>query len=145
MWLCKRANGKKHVLKTRAQSCKWVHVRRCSFLGQDKESDSKREKRLRTLSKKYVTLAVNDRRRLRPVRNVARCSSRRREPPDRVYVDRDFSNCFCYNSGIDHLLCFDGPPVCARKRTANSKTCSPEPTAILRDWTTRKLFRRFWR
>lgn len=72
---------------------KWVHVQRRSFLGQDKESTSKREKRLRTLSKKYVILALNDRPR-RPL-SARGVSPGVQGPQDKVYVDKDFSNWFC--------------------------------------------------
>lgn len=68
----KKKEGREKKVRPKPRTLyKWVHVQRRSFLAQDKESTSKREKRLRTLSKKYVILALNDRRRLRSVRGVS--------------------------------------------------------------------------
>lgn len=79
MRLCKRANVKNKTKKERGREeeeeeterkvekprtlYKWVHVQRRSFLGQDKESPPRNERNdSETLSKKYVILALNDRR-----------------------------------------------------------------------------------
>lgn len=89
--------GKEKGIEPKARTLyKWVHVQRRSFLGQDKESTSKREKRLRTLSKKYVILALNDRPSPRPLsaRGVS-TGFGIQGPQDKVYVDKDFSNWFC--------------------------------------------------